>query len=178
MENLRKLGFPVRILKGKRSLQEVFSACKGTRYESLADAVLETCQAYGEKRIVKGELFTNPQTVFNHFRLRLRDLKQELFIVVVLDNKHQYLTEKMVTQGLLNKSLVHPREVFALAIEHRASALICVHNHPSGDTTPSPEDSQITQRLVDVGKLVGIPVLDHLIIGNDQYYSFVDEGKI
>jgi len=104
--------------------------------------------------------------------------KQEQFIIVLLDNKHRYLAEEDVTKGILNKSLVHPREVFASAIEHRAAALICVHNHPSGDPEPSQEDFRITERLVEVGKLVGIPVLDHVIVGGDNYTSFADNGLL
>ena len=102
--------------------------------------------------------------------------KQEQFIIVLLDNKHRYLAEEDVTKGILKKSLVHPREVFASAIEHRAAALICVHNHPSGDSEPSQEDLSITERLVGIGKMVGIPVLDHLIVGGDKYASFTDKG--
>ncbi len=73
---------------------------------------------------------------------------------------------------------MHPREVFASAIEHRAVAMICIHNHPSGDPERSKEDLQITQRLVEVGKLVGIPVLDHLIVGHVCYTSFADKGML
>ena len=102
--------------------------------------------------------------------------KQEQFIIVLLDNKHRDLVEEDVTKGILNKSLVHPQEVFASAIEHRAAALICVHNHPSGEPGHSQEDYQITQRMVEVGKLVGIPVLDHVIVGGENYASFADKG--
>ena len=104
--------------------------------------------------------------------------KQEQFIIVLLDNKHRYLAEKDVTKGILNKSRVNPREVFASAIEHRAATLICVHNHPSGDSEPSQEDSRITERLVEVWKLVGMPVLDHVIVGGDNYNSFADNGLL
>ena len=103
--------------------------------------------------------------------------KQEQFIIVLLDNKHRYLAEEDVTIGL-NKSLVHPQEVFASAIEHRAAALICFHNHPCGDPEPLREDYQITQRMVEVGKLVGIPVLDHVIVGGDNYASFAEKGLL
>ena len=73
---------------------------------------------------------------------------------------------------------MHPREVLASAIEHRAAVLICAHNHPSGDPEPSQEDFRITERLVEVGKLVGIPVLDHVIVGGDNYTSFADKGLL
>ena len=101
--------------------------------------------------------------------------KQEQFIIVLLDSKHRYLAEEDVTKGISNKRLVHPREVFASAIEHRAATLICAHNHPSGDSEPSQEDFRVTERLVEVGKLVGISVLDHVIVGGDNYTSFADK---
>ena len=88
------------------------------------------------------------------------------------------MAEEDVTKGILNKRLVRPREVFASSIEHRAVALICFHNHPSGDPEPSQEDLRITERLVEIGKLVGIPVLDHVIVGGDNYTSFADKGLL
>ncbi|MBC8259183.1 MAG: DNA repair protein RadC [SAR324 cluster bacterium] len=140
------------------------------------EALRQLCKNYGVEELKPQDQFNSSREIFNHFQQRLEALKQEQFIIVLLDNKHRYLAEENVTKGILNKSLVHPREVFASAIEHRAAALICVHNHPSGDPAPSPEDLRITERLVEVGKLVGIPVLDHVIIGREGYVSFVDKG--
>ena len=131
-------------------------------------ALREMCRNYGIEKL-------KPQ---DQFHQQLERQKQEQFIIVLLDNKHRYLAEEDVTKGILNKSLVHPREVFASAIEHRAAALICVHNHPSGDPEPSQEDLSITERLVEVGKLVGIPVLDHVIVGGENYTSFADKGLL
>ncbi|MBT4285856.1 MAG: JAB domain-containing protein, partial [Deltaproteobacteria bacterium] len=82
---------------------------------------------------------------------------------------------QVISIGILNKSLVHPREVFVPALERRAAAIVLCHCHPSGDPKPSTQDKEITKRLVEVGKLIGINVLDHLIIGDNGYYSFVDE---
>ena len=83
-----------------------------------------------------------------------------------------------MTIGILNRSLVHPRVVFADAIEQHAAALICIHNHPSGDSSPSEEDKRVTRRLKESGELLGIPLLDHVIIGKDSYTSFADEGRL
>lgn len=141
-------------------------------------ALLELGKRYNEAKLTPGDAFGCSADIFQHFRFRLRDLKQECFILVLLDNKHQYLKETVVTKGILNKSLVHPREVFGAAIENRAAAIVCAHNHPSGDPKASPEDIQITQRLSDVGEIVGIPLLDHVIIGNDRYVSLADEGLL
>ena len=141
-------------------------------------ALREMCRNYGIEKLKPQDQFNSSREIFNHFHQQLEGQKQEQFIIVLLDNKHRYLAEEDVTKGILNKSLVHPREVFASAIEHRAAALICVHNHPSGDPEPSQEDFRITERLVEVGKLVGIPVLDHVIVGGDNYTSFADKGLL
>ena len=142
------------------------------------DAFKKLAQLYSETRMTKGKAFGQSSDIFNHFRLRLRVEKQEHFIAVFLDNKHQYLSDQVITKGTLNRSLVHPREVFAAAIEQRAAAVIVVHNHPSGDPSPSQADHEMTKRLVESRKIIGIPLLDHLIIGNDNYFSLADEGCI
>jgi DNA repair protein RadC len=138
------------------------------------DLVREIAARYGEKRIL-GQSFNSARQVYEHFRIRLGTARQEQFHVLILDNKHRVIEEKMITLGTLNQSLVHPREVFALAIELRAASIILIHSHPSGDTQPSDQDIEITKRLSEVGVIMGIKVLDHVIIGDD-YFSFVDDG--
>jgi DNA repair protein RadC len=137
------------------------------------DLVHEIAARYGEKRIM-GQSFDNARQVYEHFRIRLGTARQEAFHILILDNQHRVIEEKMITLGTLNQSLVHPREVFVSAIELRAASIILVHSHPSGDVRPSNQDIEITKRLSEVGKLVGISVLDHVIIGDD-YFSFVDK---
>ena len=114
--------------------------------------------------------------LFKHFHPALRDLKHELFKVVLLDAKNAVLKEATVSEGSLTLSIVHPREVFTLAVRESAASVIFLHNHPSGDPTPSLEDRQLTDRLVAAGRLLGIRVLDHLIVGDRRYVSFADEG--
>lgn len=114
--------------------------------------------------------------IFGHFHERLRGKRQEQFIVVLLDNKNRIMKEVNISMGSLTASIVHPREVFTSAIKESAASVIFVHNHPSGDPDPSKEDIQITQRLVDAGNIIGIKVLDHIVIGNEQYVSFKDSG--
>ena len=97
---------------------------------------------------------------------------------VLLDGKNRVLRDERVSEGSLTSSLVHPREVFAPAIRESASAMVFVHNHPSGDPEPSPEDLEITRRLCAVGELVGIPVLDHVVIGDGAFVSFLDRGLL
>lgn len=122
--------------------------------------------------------FSGSEDIFNRYRYPLSHKTQESFHILILDNKHRTLKMNMVTTGTLNQSLVHPREVFAPAIQLRAAAIILVHNHPSGDPEPSPQDFEITKRLAEVGTIVGIKVLDHVIVGKSSYYSFMDEGTM
>ena len=108
----------------------------------------------------------------------LRDKKQEYFLSLTLDGASNLIQKRTVFIGTLNHSIVHPREVFADAIGDRAAGIIFVHNHPSGDPTPSKQDIEITKRLVEVGKIVGIEVIDHVIITKKSYYSFQAEGML
>ncbi|WP_228502692.1 RadC family protein [Laceyella tengchongensis] len=108
----------------------------------------------------------------------LRFLQQEHFICLYLNTKYRVIDKKCIFKGSLNTSVVHPREIFHEAIRCSAAAIICVHNHPSGDPTPSTEDLLVTERLVEVGKLLGIDVVDHLIIGDQTYFSMKEKGLI
>ncbi len=117
-----------------------------------------------------------PAQVFERFRYLLADSPVEVFVAVLLDVKHRPLREERVTSGILDGSLIHPREVFAAAVRERAAAVILVHNHPSGDPVPSVEDRDVTRRLRSAGGIVGIPVLDHVIIGDGAFFSFREEA--
>ena len=121
---------------------------------------------------------TGSEQTFHHFHERMKDLKKETFFCLLLDTKHNVIREDEVAVGSLNESVVHPREVFKSAVSESAAAVIFVHNHPSGSPEPSPQDLELTRRLCGAGKLLGIRVLDHLIIGRDCYYSFVEHGKL
>lgn len=123
-----------------------------------------------------GTRVTSSADLFRHFHPSLRDLKHELFKVILLDAKNTVLKEATISEGSLTLSIVHPREVFALAIREAAAGVIFLHNHPSGDPAPSSEDRQLTDRLVAAGTLLGIRVLDHVIVGDGRYVSFADEG--
>lgn len=104
--------------------------------------------------------------------------KRELFVVILLDVRNCVICHQVVAIGTLSNTLVHPREVFYPAIRHKAASVILVHNHPSGDPTPSREDYDVTKNLVDVGKLMGIPVNDHLIIGDANFISLRQKGFV
>lgn len=117
-----------------------------------------------------------PREVAAVFQPRLQDAPVEEFHVAVLDAQHRLERDVLVTRGLLDASLVHPREVFREAIAERAAAVILVHNHPSGDPTPSAEDRAVTAQLVAAGRLLDIPVHDHVIVGRGRYVSFAEAG--
>lgn len=109
---------------------------------------------------------------------RLRDLQVEEFHLLALDSQSQVLREVLITRGLLNSSLVHPREVFRAAIAEAAAGIIVVHNHPSGDPTPSEEDRSVTQQLTAAGRLLDVPLYDHVIIAGDRFVSFATSGLL
>jgi len=126
----------------------------------------------------RGAPFRGGADVFRHYHASLRELRVEQFRAVLLDGKHRVLREELISQGTLTSSPVHPREVFAPAIRHSAAAIVLVHNHPSGDPQPSADDLDITGRLSQVGDLVGIRVLDHVIVGDGSFVSLADRGLL
>jgi DNA repair protein RadC len=119
-----------------------------------------------------------PEDVVRLFSGRLRDLAVEEFHLLALDSQSRVLREVLVTRGLLNSSLVHPREVFRPAIAEAAAGIIVVHNHPSGDPTPSAEDRAVTRQLVAAGQLLDLPLYDHVIIAGDRFVSFAGTGLL
>jgi DNA repair protein RadC len=119
-----------------------------------------------------------PEDVVTLLSPRLRDLAVEEFHVLALDSQSRVRREILVTRGLLNSALVHPREVFRAAIAEAAAGIIVVHNHPSGDPTPSPEDRAVTRQLAEAGKLLDLPLYDHVILAGDRFLSFVAAGML
>jgi len=126
-----------------------------------------------EKTIIR-----SPEDVAAIMIPRLRDATREMFFVLVLDSKNGLVREIELTSGTLNASLVHPREVFKAAIDHRAASVIVVHNHPSGNLEPSREDLQVTKQLQEAGKIVDIPLHDHVIIAGNAYASMAERGLL
>lgn len=117
-------------------------------------------------------------SIFEYYKHLLGEKKQEYFYCVYLDTKNKIIKDKLLFVGTINEILVHPREIFKEAYLLSASSIICIHNHPTGNVTPSRNDIMITKQLKEVGTILGIQVLDHIIIGKDEYYSFVDNGKM
>ncbi len=141
-------------------------------------ALGELARRFAATPLAPGTRFTSSQQVFAHFHERLRDLKKEVFLTLMLDSKNRVLRELQISEGSLNASIVHPREVFQPVIRESAAAVLFVHNHPSGDPEPSREDLELTTRLRDAGALMGVRVLDHIIIGSGRYISLADQGLI
>jgi DNA repair protein RadC len=141
-------------------------------------AALELGVRAAAQPVQRGRLVHGPADVHGMFGAKLRHQLQEEFHVVLLDTRHRLLRTWLVTRGTADTSLVHSREVFREAVREGASAVILVHNHPSGDPRPSPEDRTVTRQLVEAGNVVGIPVLDHVIVGDGRYVSLAEEGAL
>jgi DNA repair protein RadC len=120
----------------------------------------------------------SPADVYRYYAPRLADLPAEEFHVLALDSQSGVLRDLLVTRGLLNASLVHPREVFRGAIAEAAAGVIVVHNHPSGDPTPSADDRAATRQLVEAGRILDLPVYDHVVVGAGRYVSFAEAGLL
>lgn len=122
--------------------------------------------------------YTNSQMIYNNIKNIFFDKKQEYFFCLYFDNRQHLIGQELLFRGTVNRSVVHPREVFKYAYLYSATSIICIHNHPSGDINPSKEDIILTNSLVSIGYINKIPVVDHIIVGNNNYYSFADNGKI
>ena len=141
-------------------------------------AACEIGRRLGTRRLEPGTRIHGPADVHRHFFERLRGCTQEQFLALLVDGRQCVMGEVLVSQGTLTASLVHPREVFRAAIRRSAAALVLVHNHPSGDPSPSGEDRQVTERLQEAGELIGIRVLDHVIVAERGFHSFRDGGAL
>ncbi len=135
-------------------------------------------RVYEENKLTTKLRINNSQDAFKYFSRYIIDDKQENFLVIYLDNQKQYINYKILFKGTINQSLVHPREIFKNAFLESASAIVVMHNHPSGLVLPSGKDDEFTKALVEAGELMGIKVLDHLVVGGGNYYSYIEEGRL
>ena len=140
--------------------------------------VQEVARKFLKERILERPIYSSSKEVFDYLYHAMRGLKKETFKVLFLDAKNRVTEEEDLFEGTLNVSSVYPREVVKSALGHHAASLIFVHNHPSGNPDPSRSDREITQELVFAGSIMQIKVLDHIIIGDNRYFSFADEGLI
>lgn len=179
------LAIAKRLLTRVGGLQGLANAC-GSELASVSGvgpakgatirACLELARRLATRRMEPGTAIRTPDDIHRHFHPSLRDLRHERFLAVLLDGRQRVMRWELISQGTLTASLVHPREVFRPALREAAAALVLVHNHPSGDPTPSREDREITGRLVRAGEILGVRVLDHVIVAERGYCSLREEG--
>lgn len=170
-----------------RPLREISALCVSdlvaeygltTRAAQRTRAVFDLAPRIMEAPLERGATMRDGADIYRHFAPKMKGLMVEQFWTVLLDGKHRFMHEQLISQGTLTSSPVHPREVFATAIRRSAAAIVLAHNHPSGDPAPSADDIEITSRLSETGRLIGIRVVDHVIIGDAAYVSFSDRGLL
>ena len=140
--------------------------------------IKEVAKASLKERLSEKPLITSSKDLFDYLYLSMRGLKNELFKVIFLNTKNRILEVEDLFEGTLNSSSVYPREIMQRSITLNAASLIFIHNHPSGDPQPSEKDREITRELVSAGNIMKIKILDHIIIGDNHYFSFADEGLV
>ena len=127
---------------------------------------------------IKKQKWSNPESIYNSNKYLFAGKKQECFYCFYFNNNQELIERKLLFMGTINRSSVHPREIFKEAYLRSASSIVCIHNHPSGNTNPSREDIRFTKSIKEIGDTFGIPVLDHIIVGDNNYYSFYEESDI
>jgi DNA repair protein RadC len=177
-EILRSAGGSLRRLSAKPVADLTSLSGVGRARAAVIHAALELGRRMAAESRDEAVPVRSPRDIVAIFAPRLEDLPVEEFHVAVLDAQHRMERDITITRGILNSSLVHPREVFREAIAERAAAIILVHNHPSGDPSPSTDDRNVTEQLVSAGRLLDIPVHDHVIIGRGRYTSFAEAGLL
>lgn len=170
-DNLRELG--------SADLAEI-TAIKGMgpAKATAIKAAFTVASRFQSRKLEHLDRFTSPRQVFDYFHFEFRDSRKEYFLALLLDGKNRIIRRVQISEGSLNQSIVHPREVYSPAVKESAAAVILVHNHPTGDPAPSGEDRAVTKRLHEAGEILGIKVLDHIIIGDGAYLSFVESGLL
>lgn len=156
-----------------KELQEINGIGPAKAIQLLAISELNKRISAIENPVVK---ITSAKDVFNLFKERLKEEKQENFIVLLLSNKNNIIRQETISKGIIDAAIIDPREIFKPAIRNSASRLILIHNHPSGDPSPSQEDRDITEKIIEAGDLLQIAVLDHVVIGRDNYWSWKENN--
>lgn len=139
-------------------------------------AGIELGQRLVKTRLPEAHIIRSPKDAADYLMEELRYLQKEHFVCLFLNTKNHIIAQETLSIGSLNASIVHPREIFRAAIKCSSASLVCAHNHPSGDPTPSPEDIRLTRRLCEAGEIVGIDILDHIVIGDGEYVSLKEQG--
>ncbi|MFC5542216.1 MAG: DNA repair protein RadC [Bacilli bacterium] len=141
-------------------------------------AAIELGRRLSQKQVESRFTIRSPKDAASFLMPEMASLQQEHFVALYLNVKNQVIHKQTIFIGSLNSSIVHPREIFKEAVKRSAASIICAHNHPSGNAAPSPEDIEVTKRLQEAGFIIGIELIDHIIIGDHQYYSLKEQGYI
>ena len=175
------------LLDRYESLQKLFSRSPselttvkgiGSAKAAILSAAFELVRRVQSQKISERASFKRSSDVANHYLPLMRDLRKEVFKVLLLTRANRLIKEVLISEGTLDASIVHPRDVFKEALLEPAAGVILIHNHPSGNPNPSEEDLRITKQLVEAGRLLGIKVYDHIILAGESYRSLADEGLI
>ena len=175
------------LLDRYESLQQLFSRSPselttvkgiGSAKAAILSAAFELVRRIQSRKDVDRPLFKRSSDVADHYLPLMRDLRKEVFKVLLLNRANRFIREVFISEGTLDASIVHPRDVFKEALLEPAAGIILIHNHPSGNPSPSDEDLRITKQLVDAGRLLGIKVYDHIILAGESYRSLADEGLL
>ncbi|CDZ74433.1 DNA repair proteins [Peptoniphilus sp. ING2-D1G] len=150
----------------------------GVAKAAMLMAAVTLADRMNSESVFKRNRADSPQSIAHMVMQEMKDLVVEEFRIALLNTKKEVILIKTVSKGILNSTIVHPREVFKIAIDNSAHSIILLHNHPSGDSKASPDDINITGRLCESGKLLGIEVIDHIIIGDGEYFSFKERGLL
>ena len=175
------------LLDRYESLQKLFSRSPselttvkgiGSAKAAILSAAFELVRRIQSRKDAGRPLFKRSSDVAGHYLPLMRDLRKEVFKVLLLNRANRFIKEVFISEGTLDASIVHPRDVFKEALLEPAAAIILIHNHPSGNPSPSDEDLRITKQLVEAGRLLGIKVYDHIILAGESYRSLADDGLI
>ncbi len=153
---------------------EGIGTVKAMQIKAVAELSARIAQSSGKKDLLAG----TPGSIARYYMERLRHMESEHVYCMMLDNRNRFISDVCLSKGTVNMSLISPRDIYISALERHAVNCVLVHNHPSGDPTPSPEDTEITARAAEAGKIIGVQLLDHIIIGDMRYYSFANSGLL
>lgn len=143
---------------------------------TLIRLVKEICAVYLAEKMKKKDVLSSPQAVLGFARMKLAGSPREAFMVIFVNAKNKVLDFNIVQEGTIDRAAIYPRKIIELAFTHNAAGIILVHNHPSGDCTPSPEDRQLTRTLAEAARTIDLRLLDHIIVGKEGYWSFREKG--
>ncbi len=141
---------------------------------TLLRVVKEVCAAYLAEKMKNKEILSSPQAVLDFARLKLSGLPHEAFMVIFLNTKNRVIDHKVLMEGTVDRAVIYPRRIVEEALARHAASIIFVHNHPSGDSQPSPEDKHLTRSLLEAARTIDLRVLDHIIVGKEGYFSFME----